>query len=73
MCDNQSAIHLAKNECYHPRTKHIDVRHHYIRQIISDGKIQLKHIPTDKMVADLLTKPLCSIKLSGFFKLMGLK
>lgn len=70
--DNQSAIHLASNESYHPRTKHIDVRHHFVRQIIQAGQIELKHIPTQNMVADIMTKSLPSIKCNLFSKGMGL-
>lgn len=71
LCDNQSAIHLATNECYQPRTKHIDVRHHFIRQIISDGKIDVQHVSTNNMAADILTKPLVSTKIGSFMQIMG--
>ena len=43
-CDSQSAIHLAKNQVYHARTKHIDVRFHFVREIIEEGKICLQKI-----------------------------
>lgn len=72
-CDNQSAIQLALNESYHPKTKHIDVRHHFIRDNILSNKITLKSISTSQMVADILTKPLANTKLSQFIENMGLK
>ena len=40
----------------HSRTKHIDIRYHFIRQHVQDGTIQLEYIPTDQMLADILTK-----------------
>jgi len=56
-CDNQSAIHLAKDHRYHKRTKHIDVRFHKIRQWVMDDKvIDLVKINTKKNPADIMTK-----------------
>lgn len=54
--DNQGAIHLAGNPVDHPKTKHIAVRYHAIRDHIGNGEIRLEHLPTDKMIADALTK-----------------
>lgn len=56
--DSQSAQMLAKNPIHHNRTKHIDIRFHFIREKVSDGTIQLKYLPTADMPADVLTKPL---------------
>jgi hypothetical protein len=50
--DNQSAVALAKDHQYHARTKHIDIRFHFIRYIIENGSIRLIYCPTDDMVAD---------------------
>lgn len=61
-CDNTSALDLAKTTGYSARTKHIDVRHHYLREHVESGQINLVHIPTEDMVADVLTKPLNSKK-----------
>lgn len=47
-CDNQNSIHLAKNNVYHKRSKHIDVRFHFVRDIIFNGKIKLEKVPTKK-------------------------
>ena len=54
--DNQSSIALSKNPQYHPRTKHIDIKHHFIREKVEEGSVEIKYISTEKMVADLLTK-----------------
>jgi hypothetical protein len=56
--DNQSAIAIAKNPEFHARTKHIDIRHHFVRDAVEDKMIHLKFCPTEEMVADALTKPL---------------
>ena len=54
--DNQGAIKIADNPINHPKTKHIAVRYHAIRDHIGNGEIRLEHLPTDKMIADGLTK-----------------
>lgn len=72
-CDNQSAIQLAMNGSYHPKTKHIDVRHHFIRDTICEQKVTLKPISTQEMVADILTKPLPNVKITKFVEDLGLK
>ncbi|GBL82432.1 Syntaxin-binding protein 5 [Araneus ventricosus] len=60
--NNHSAIKLAENSLFHSRTKHIDIRHHFIRDVLEDGKIAVKHVSTSRMGADILTKPLGSLK-----------
>ena len=57
-CNNQGCITLAKNPKHHLRTKHIDVRHHFICEMIEDKVIELEYCPTEGMVADVLTKAL---------------
>lgn len=71
-CDNKSAITLANTDAYRERTKHIDVRHHHVRQCIEEEKIEIFYISTDDMVADPLTKPLNGEKMRKFAPLMGL-
>jgi len=58
LCDNQSAIHLSKNPIMHQRTKHIDIKYHYIRECIQQHDIIIKHIESQMMTADIFTKPL---------------
>ncbi|GMP75039.1 hypothetical protein CsSME_00032259 [Camellia sinensis var. sinensis] len=57
-CDNTSAINISKNHVQHSRTKHIDIRHHFIRELVEEGLVVLEHIPTEHQKADIFTKPL---------------
>lgn len=66
--DNQSTIKLSENHMYHARTKHIDVRHHFIREIVENGVIVIRYKCTNDMLADILTKPLCFDKHYHFVK-----
>lgn len=70
--DNQGAQKLSKNMVLHGRTKHIDVRHHFVRDAVLDGLIEIKYLPTDKMTADILTKNLNKSKHNLFTQNMGL-
>ncbi len=56
--DNQSAIAMAKNPQFHGRAKHIDIRHHYVREQVSKGVVTLQYCPSEDMVADIFTKGL---------------
>ena len=71
--DNQGAIALAKNPKDHPRTKHIDVKYHYVREVIQENVINVVYIPTGEMVADTLTKPLPKPGFEKFRTLMGVQ
>ena len=51
--DNQSAIAMTKNPQFHGHAKHIDIKHHYIRQQVAQGMIMLEYCPTDEMTADI--------------------
>src|SRR3984957_7798873 len=57
-CDNQAAIHLSSNDGMHGRSKHIDIRHHFIRDHVRSKTIVVKYVNTKKQQADLLTKML---------------
>ena len=64
--DNQGAIALAKNPVSHQRSKHIDIKFHFIRTHVQDGKIDLVYIPTQQNVADVFTKPVSQVKMRSF-------
>ena len=57
-CDSQSAIQLARNPVFHAKTKHVDVKYHFIRELIEDKQLQLVKVHTTENPADLLTKGL---------------
>ncbi|CAL9028710.1 unnamed protein product [Prunus brigantina] len=57
-CDNMSAIDISKNPVQHSRTKHIDIRHHFIRDLVEDKILSLEFVPSEKQLADILTKAL---------------
>ena len=71
-CDNQSAISLSGNSMYHARSKHIDVRYHFIREKIAANQIAVQYLCTRDMVADALTKALHRPKHEDFVASMGL-
>jgi hypothetical protein len=58
LCDNESAIKLVNNPVQHSKTKHIDIRHHFLRDHEAKEDIALSHVSTDKQLADIFTKPL---------------
>ena len=62
-CDNQSAIHLAKNAAYHSRTKHIQRRYHWLREKVDDGEFALVNTHTNDNGSDRLTKNLLMDRL----------
>jgi hypothetical protein len=57
-CDSTSVISVAKNPVLHSKTKHIEVRYHFLRDNVDKGKIALVHVPTHDQLADIVTKPL---------------
>jgi predicted aldo/keto reductase-like oxidoreductase len=58
LCDNESAIHMADNLVEHRRTKHIDIRYHFLRDHQQKGDIKIAYVSTHNQLADIFTKPL---------------
>lgn len=71
--DNKSAIELAKNPINHERSKHIDIRFHFIREKVKEGSVELEHIGSKEQVADIFTKPLPATTFQELRKLLGMK
>ncbi|GJY65031.1 retrovirus-related pol polyprotein from transposon TNT 1-94 [Tanacetum coccineum] len=65
-CDNMSTIQLSSNAVFHGRSKHIDIRFHFLRDLVRDGVVELSYCSSEEQVADIMTKPL---KLDQFLKL----
>ena len=63
-CNNQGAIVLAKDNKYHSRTKHIDLRYHFIREVVKDNMIKMEYIPTQENVVDVFMKVLVRPRFS---------
>ena len=63
-CDSISAIYLVKNQVYHARTKHIDVRFHFVREILEYGDIELLKIHTTENPANMLIKVVSGVKFT---------
>jgi len=57
-CDNTSAINIFKNPCQHKRTKHIDIRHYFLRDNVEKGLISINCCATTNQIADIFTKAL---------------
>ncbi|XP_066395869.1 secreted RxLR effector protein 161-like [Miscanthus floridulus] len=66
LCDNESAVKITNNLVQHSRTKHIDIRHHFLRDHVSKKDISLEGVRTENQLADIFTKPLDE---STFFRL----
>lgn len=71
--DNQSAIKLARNPEFHKRSKHIDVRYHYLRERVSEGDIHVMYVPTETQRADVFTKPLSKDRFKLLCSMLGLE
>ncbi|TXG53900.1 hypothetical protein EZV62_019156 [Acer yangbiense] len=57
-CDNKSAIAMAKNPCFHSKTRHINIKHHFVREAIEEEEINLSYVRSEEQLADILTKAL---------------
>lgn len=71
-CDNRSCIAIATNPVLHGRIKHIDVKFHFIRELVTENKIQLSFCNTEEQLADMFTKCLEDKKLYRFSDLLGI-
>jgi hypothetical protein len=73
LVDNQSAIALSKNPIFHERSKHIDVRYHYIRECVDEGRIIIVYIATEEQLTDILTKALGRVRFLELRDRIGVK
>ena len=71
--DNQGALALSRDVVQNERSKHIDVKYHFIRHHVATGTVELNYIPRAEMVADVMTKPLGATKHKLFVDMMGME
>jgi hypothetical protein len=65
MCDNTSAISVAKNPVFHKRMRHLERRHHFFRDHVEKGDIEMRYIDTERQLVDTFTKPLDSSRFAA--------
>ena len=70
-CDNVSAIKISKNPVLHGRSKHMDVRYHFLRNLCNDGVIDLVFCKSENQVTDILTKPLKQAVFEKLGRMLG--
>ena len=71
LCDNQSCIKMIENLVFHDNSKHIEIKYHFIRDMVQKGAIKLKYVPTEEQVAYVLTKPMSHVKFEYFRDNLG--
>lgn len=71
--DNQSAQCLAKDSQFHARSKHIDIKYHHVREMVKNKFVEINYVPTENMIADILTKNLCKVKHMKFTCMLGMQ
>ena len=72
LCDNTSVINLSKNPILHSRTKHIEIRHYFIRDEVAKNNFKIIFINTENQIADIFTKPLNQGKILNFRRELGM-
>jgi hypothetical protein len=70
-CDNQSCMKLLENPVFHDKSKHIEIMHHYIRDMVHKGAVKLQYVATDDQITYVLTKPLSRVKFVYFRDKLG--
>jgi hypothetical protein len=65
-CDNQSCVKLSENPVFHDRSKHIEIKYHYIRDMVQRKAVHVQYLPTHEQIADIFTKPLAKTKFEYF-------
>jgi hypothetical protein len=71
-CDNQSCVKLSENPLFHDRSKDIEIKYHYIRDMVQRKAVHIQYFPTHEKIADIFTKPLAKTKFEYFLERLGL-
>ena len=72
MVDNQPAITLTKNPVLHDRSKHIDIKFHFLQDCVDGGQIIIEFVETGRQLADILTKSLGRLRFMELRKMIGM-
>ena len=70
-CDNSSVIDIFKNPVQNSRTKHIEIRYHFIRDLVERKNVTLEYVPTERQNADIFTRPLDRSKFEAFHQVIS--
>jgi hypothetical protein len=70
--DNQRCVNLFENPVFHDRSKHIEIKYHYIRDMVQRKEIHMQYISTHEQIAYIFTKPLAKTKFEYFRERLGL-
>jgi hypothetical protein len=71
MCDNTSAITVAKNLVFHKKKRHVERRHHFLRDHVEKGDIEMTYIDTERQLANIFTKPLDASRFANLWGEIG--
>ena len=70
-CDNKSCMKLFENLVFYDKSKHIEIKYHYIGDMVQRGAVKLQYVATDEQIADVLTKPLARVKFEYVREKLG--
>jgi hypothetical protein len=70
--NNQSCVKLSKNPVFHNKSKHMEIKYHFIRDMVQKGAMELRYISTDEQIANILTKLLSRVKYEYFKDKLGM-
>ena len=66
MYNNESCVNFSENSVFHDKSKHIEIKYHYIRDMVQRGAVKLQYVVTDEQIANVLTNPLARVKFEYF-------
>ena len=70
-CNNHSCVKLSENPMFHDNSKNIDIKYHYIRDMVQRGAVKLQYVAMDEQIYDVLMKPLARVKFDYFREKLG--
>ena len=70
-CDNQSCVKFSENPVFHDTSKNIEIKYHYIRDMVQRRAVKHQYVATEEQIADVLTNPLARLKFEYFKEKLG--